>query len=40
MHLEDMEDLWDNQIVIKDGSSQASAGNGAYGYESFYDSNW
>ncbi len=40
MNLEDMGDLWDNRIVIKDGNGQPSAGNGAYGYESFYDSNW
>ena len=40
MDLQDMGDLWDNRIVVKDGSGQASASNGAYGYESFYDSNW
>lgn len=40
MDLQDMGDLWDNRIVVKDGTGQASASNGAYGYESFYDSNW
>lgn len=40
MDLKDMEDLWDNRIVIKDGTGQPSASSGAYGYESFYDSNW
>ena len=40
MNLKNMGDLWDNQIVIKDGSGQPTAEAGAYGYESFYDSNW
>lgn len=40
MNLQDMEDLWDNQIAIKETGAQASAKAGAYGWESFYDSNW
>ena len=40
MNLQDMDDLWDNQIAIKETGAQASAKGGAYGWESFYDSNW
>lgn len=39
MDLQEMQDLWDNQIAIKTPGSRAS-GFGAYGYESFYDINW
>lgn len=40
MHLEDMEDLWENRIALKAPGNRASAGAGAYGYETFYDANW
>lgn len=40
MHLEDMEDLWENKLTLRIQTSSASAKSGAYGYESFYNVNW
>ena len=40
MHLQDMEDLWDNRIAFKSAGTASSGWSGTYGYESFYDSNW
>lgn len=45
MNLQDMEDLWENRISIrnlKKGSSEKvnTATDGSYGFESFYNMNW
>lgn len=40
MNLQSMEDLWNHQIAVKDPGEWASAADGSYGYESFYDMNW
>ena len=44
MNLEDMEDLWENRISIRNASSYpetvGTATAGSYGFESFYTMNW
>ena len=44
MNLEDMEDLWENRISIRNASSYpetvGTATEGSYGFESFYTMNW
>ena len=40
MDLRTMDDLWNHRIALKAAGSFASSNYGAYGYETFYDSNW
>ena len=40
MKLENMDDLWENRIGIRNPETVATATSGSYGFESFYWMNW